>query len=175
VSRHEAANGIALAAAVDGDGAPDAAPAARADLDVEAPRAPGLVLIEAEPRQPPGGDQPWGYLYWELGPVSSGSCWLHVVSHTPSAEGPAERRERRFPVQQRCGVLRLEGVPARAIVRAKLSQDPDGRPVAVAGSVRSHDAALEVCFSPRPHAPIEALARRASPLLARATPVYWDR
>jgi len=139
-----------------------APPAAAAAL---LPDVPGLLLIEAEQRQ---------YLYWELGSAAVAPCWLHVVSHAPALDGNTERRERRFPVQQRCGALRFEGVPADAVVRAKLSRDPDGRPVAVAGAVRSHDASLEIQFSPHPRAPLEAIARRAEPVLARATPVYWD-
>jgi hypothetical protein len=127
---------------------------------------PGLVLIESEQRQ--------RFLYWELGAAGSGACWLHVVSHTPAADGHTERRERRFLVQQRCGALRIEGVPRDAVVRAKLSEDPDGRPVAVAGAVRSFDAELEIQFCPHPRAPLEAIARRAQPVLARATPLYWD-
>lgn len=129
------------------------------------PEVPGLVLIEAERSQ---------YLYWELGSSSAAPCWLHVVSHTPVVDGHTERRERRFPVQQRSGALRIEGVPAHAVVRAKLSRDPDGRPVAVAGAVRSHDATFDIQFCPHPRAPLEAIARRAEPVLARATPVYWD-
>ena len=137
---------------------PPAAPALLPDV-------PGLVLIEAERRQ---------YLYWELGSGAVSPCWLHVVSHAAALDGHTERRERRFPVQQRCGALRIEGVPADAVVRAKLSRDPDGRPVAVAGAVRSHESSFEIQFSPHPRAPLEAIARRAEPVLARATPVYWD-
>jgi hypothetical protein len=140
---------------------PAATPAAAEVL----PEVPGLVLIEAERRH---------YLYWELGSGSAAPFWLHVVSHTPAVDGHTERRERRFPVQQRSGALRIEGVPAEAVMRAKLSRDPDGRPVAVAGAVRSHDASFEIQFSPHRRAPLEAIARRAEPVLARATPVYWD-
>jgi hypothetical protein len=149
-------NGVAHAAL-----APPAAPIAAAVL----PEVPGLVLIEAERRQ---------YLYWELGSSGSAPCWLHVVSHTPAVDGHTERRERRFPVQQRQGALRFEGVPADAVVRAKLSRDPDGKPVAVAGAVRSRETSFEIQFCPHPRAPLEAIARRAEPMLARATPVYWD-
>ena len=170
---HGVANGIAPSAArasarslaeLAGAGAPTAPEAVAQEATL--PSIPGLILIEVERRE--------HYLYWELGAAEGAPCWLHVVSHTPTSAGHAERHERRFPVQQRCGALRLEGVPADAVVRAKLSQDPDGRPVAVAGSVRSRNADFEVRFSPYPRAPLEAIAERARPALARATAVYWD-
>jgi tetratricopeptide repeat protein len=160
------ANGVAHAGA-NGDPIASSAEAAVATALPPEPASPvpGLVLIEAEQRE--------RYLYWELG-SSGGLCWLHVVSHTPASDGHTERRERRFPVQQRSGALRIEGVPAGAVVRAKLSQEPDGRPVAVAGAVRSRETSFEIQFCPHPSAPLEAIARRARPALARATPIYWD-
>lgn len=162
-------NGVALAAsrAIEPAPASDAELAQRAPAPVVTevlPEGPGLVLIEAEQHQ---------YLYWELG-SGAAPCWLHIVSHAPAGDGHTERRERRFPVQQRRGALRIEGVPGDAIVRAKLSRDPDGKPVAVAGAVRSHDSTFQIRFRPHPRAPLEAIARRAQPVLARATPVYWD-
>ena len=160
------ANGVAHAQANGDPIASSAEAAVAAALPPEpASPVPGLVLIEAEQRE--------RYLYWELG-SSGGLCWLHVVSHTPASDGHTERRERRFPVQQRSGALRIEGVPAGAVVRAKLSQEPDGRPVAVAGAVRSRETSFEIQFCPHPSAPLEAIARRARPALARATPIYWD-
>ena len=164
---HGASRAIEPAAPSDArSGDVELAPVSAAPIAAEVlPEVPGLVLIEADKGQ---------YLYWELGSSGAAPCWLHVVSHAPAVDGHTERRERRFPVQQRRGALRIEGVPADAVVRAKLSRDPDGRPVAVAGAVRSHDATFQIQFCPHPRAPLEAIARRAEPVLARATPVYWD-
>jgi hypothetical protein len=76
-------------------------------------------------------------------------------------------------------VLRLEGVPRQAVVRAKLTLAPDDvRPLVVAGAVRPRSLAgvgsFEVRYAPHGHATPEALAGRAKPLLERANPVYWD-
>ena len=147
----------------------DVPPVSDAALAAAAPEpqihTPGLILIEAERSE--------RYLYWELSATDS-PCWLHIVSHTPTARGHAERRERRFPVQQRRGAVCIQGLPASAVLRAKLSQEPDGKPIVVAGAVRTRDAAFEVRFSPHPHAALDAIAERARPALQRATPVYWD-
>jgi hypothetical protein len=134
------------------------------------PRVPGLLLIETDTRI--------RYIYWELAAVGS-PHWIHVVTHTPTGRGDTERRERRFPVHRQLGVLRLEGVPRQAVVRAKLTLAPDDVcPLVVAGAVRPRSPAsggsFEVRYAPHGHAPPEALAGRAKPLLERANSVYWD-
>jgi hypothetical protein len=134
------------------------------------PRVPGLLLIET--------DTPIRYIYWELAAVGS-PHWIHVVTHTPTGRGDTERRERRFPVHRQLGVLRLEGVPRQAVVRAKLTLAADDVcPLVVAGAVRPRSLAnggsFEVRYAPHGHATPEALAGRAKPLLERANPVYWD-
>lgn len=135
------------------------------------PKLPGLVLIET--------DTPVRYLYWELAASGVGAVhWIHIVTHTPGRRGPSERHERRYPVQRQLGALRLEGVPAHAVVRARLTQQPDDpRALVVAGSVKPRApgaAPFEVRFSPHIGAKPEALATRAQPLLERASPIYWD-
>jgi hypothetical protein len=156
------ANGVAPASA--------AAPQSSAPAPELLPRVPGLLLIET--------DTPIRYIYWELAAVGS-PHWIHVVTHTPTGRGDTERRERRFPVHRQLGVLRLEGVPRQAVVRAKLTLAPDDvRPLVVAGAVRPRSLAgvgsFEVRYAPHGHATPEALAGRAKPLLERANPVYWD-
>jgi hypothetical protein len=136
-----------------------------------APKVAGLVLIET--------DTPVRYLYWELAASGMGAMhWIHIVTHTPH-RGGIERHERRFPIHRQLGVIRLEGVPAGAVVRARLTQDADdARPLVVAGTVkpRARGAqAFEVRYTPHAHSRPEALATRAQPLLERASPVYWDR
>jgi hypothetical protein len=155
------ANGVIPAPAF---AAPAAAPA-------PLPSVPGLLLIET--------DTPIRYIYWELATGEASSLhWIHVVTHTPTGRGDTERRERRFPVQRQLGALRLEGVPRQAVVRAKLTHDPDdARPLVVAGAVRPRSLgseSFEVRYAPHGKAAPEALAGRARPLLERASPVYWD-
>jgi hypothetical protein len=159
-------NGVANGAAAISAPLPESPAAAPEPL----PRVPGLLLIET--------DTAIRYIYWELAAVGS-PHWIHVVTHTPTGRGDTERRERRFPVHRQLGVLRLEGVPRQAIVRAKLTLAPDDvRPLVVAGAVRprslADDASFEVRYAPHGHATPEALAGRAKPLLGRANPVYWD-
>jgi hypothetical protein len=134
------------------------------------PSVPGLLLIET--------DTPVRYIYWELAAPGS-PHWIHVVTHTPTGRGDTERCERRFPVHRQLGVLRLEGVPRQAVVRAKLTHAPDDvRPLVVAGAVRPLSLAggdsFEVRYAPHGKAAPEALAGRAKPLLERANPIYWD-
>jgi hypothetical protein len=155
-------NGVAPVSA----SAPESSAAAPQPL----PRVPGLLLIET--------DTAIRYIYWELAAVGS-PHWIHVVTHTPTGRGDTERRERRFPVHRQLGVLRLEGVPRQAVVRAKLTLAPDDVcPLVVAGAVRPRSlpggASFEVRYAPHGHAAPEALAGRAKPLLERANPVYWD-
>jgi hypothetical protein len=104
--------------------------------------------------------------------------WVHIVTHTPN-RGGIERLERRFPIQNPLGALRLEGVPAHAVVRARLTQEAnDARSLVVAGSVkpRARGAqSFEIRYIPHAHSRPEALATRAQPLLERASPIYWDR
>jgi hypothetical protein len=134
------------------------------------PEAPGLVLIET--------DSPTRYLYWEVAAAGAGSrFWIHVVTHVPGAHGEAERRERRFPVYRQQGALRLEGVPARAVVRARLTRDADEtRSVVVAGAVKQQAAgsSYHASYAPFAAANPELIAQRAAALLERASPVYWD-
>jgi hypothetical protein len=164
-----APNGVARAATA-GPALPNAAAETGATREAAAllPRVPGLVLIET--------GTPVRYVYWELADANLGAPhWIHVVSHTPTARGDTERHERRFPVHRRLGVLRLEGVPARAVLRARLTGTSDSRPLVVAGAVRPREAGpFEIRFSPHPNAKPDALATRAQPLLERASPVYWD-
>jgi hypothetical protein len=136
-----------------------------------APKVPGLVLIET--------DTPLRYLYWELAASGVGAMhWLHIVTHTPN-RGGIERHERRFPIQQPLGALRLEGVPAHAVMRARLTRDADdARAVVVAGAVKPRTLgapSFEIRYIPHAHSSPEALATRAQSLLERASPVYWDR
>jgi hypothetical protein len=156
------ANGVAPAP---GSSTAGAAAAAAEPL----PRVPGLLLIET--------DTMVRYIYWELAAAGS-PHWIHVVTHTPTGRGDTERRERRFPVYRQLGVLRLEGVPRQAVVRAKLTHAADDvRPLVVAGAVRPRalaDGSFEVRYAPHGKATPEALAGRARPLLERANPVYWD-
>jgi hypothetical protein len=157
------ANGVAPAPESSTAGAAAAAPE-------PLPRVPGLLLIET--------DTMVRYIYWELAAAGS-PHWIHVVTHTPTGRGDTERRERRFPVHRQLGVLRLEGVPRQAVVRAKLTHAPDDvRPLVVAGAVRPRSLAdgdsFEVRYAPHGKATPEALAGRARPLLERANPVYWD-
>ena len=132
------------------------------------PSAHGLVVIET--------DSPVRFVYWEL--VSAGSPhWIHVVTHTPNPHGAALRRERRFPVQQHLGALRLEGVPRAAIVRAWLTRgaEADARALVVASAVRpTQGEAFEVRFTPHGRQNPAPIASRARPALDRASPVYWD-
>ncbi|HVZ36788.1 MAG TPA: hypothetical protein VG963_30395, partial [Polyangiaceae bacterium] len=94
-------------------------------------------------------------------PVAAPSAahWVWVVTHTPRGAG-SERRETRFPVYRSSGMVRLEGLPERSVVRARLTyeDDPD-RALAVAGTVGGAD-------DPR------IVARRAGDHLANAVPVY---
>jgi hypothetical protein len=61
------------------------------------------------------------------------------------------------------------------VLRARLTDSSDGRPLVVAGAVRPREAGpFEVRFSPHPSAKPDALATRAQPLLEGASPVYWD-
>jgi tetratricopeptide repeat protein len=135
------------------------------------PDAPGLLLIET--------DSVLRYLYWELGNrAAAATHWITVVSHAPAADGLSERRERQFPVHQRRGALRLEGVPRGAIIRAKLSPAAESeRPLVVAASVRpgaASGADYEIRYAPHARLQPEAIALRARPVLERAFPVYWD-
>jgi hypothetical protein len=136
------------------------------------PEAPGLVLIET--------DSPTRYLYWEVAAAGLNSrFWIHVVTHVAGAHGEAERRERRFPVYRQQGVLRLEGVPARAVVRARLTRDADDtRSVVVAGAVKQQapgaSSVYHASYAPFAAARPELIAERAAALLDRASPVYWD-
>jgi hypothetical protein len=138
---------------------------------VRLPTTPGLVLIET--------DSPTRYLYWEVAAAGLATrFWIHVVIHTPNPRGEAERRERRFPIFRQQGALRLEGLPARAVVRAKLTGDADeSRTLAVAGAVKLASvsaAAFQSNDAPHAAARPEQAAGRAAPLLERASPVYWD-
>jgi hypothetical protein len=126
--------------------------------------------------------EPNTYLYWELAspaPASNGEPhWLYVVTHTARDTG-SERRERRFPVYRPSGALRIEGLPPRAIVRAKLSRSetPEAPALVVAGAVWASEARTleraELRFVPHPAAQPAALAARAADLLAGAAPLYY--
>jgi hypothetical protein len=143
-------------------------PAAAAPPVAPPPSTHGLVVIET--------DSPVRFVYWEL--VTAGSPhWIHVVTHTPNPHGAALRRERRFPVQQQLGALRLEGVPRGAIVRAWLTRgaEADARALVVASAVRpTGGEAFEVRFTPHGRQNPAPIASRARPALDRASPVYWD-
>jgi hypothetical protein len=160
-------NGFTLAASA--NGVPPA-PVPPPEPSAALPHVPGLVLIET--------DTPIRYLYWELAASSPGAPhWIHVVSHTPTARGGTERRERRFPVHRPLGALRLEGVPPEAVVRARLTDANDTRLLVVAGAVRPRAPGagpFEISYTPHPRARPEALATRAQPLLELASAVYWD-
>jgi hypothetical protein len=146
------------------------------------PLAAELVLIET--------DAPAAYLYWELAatarqPVAPEQCALFVVTYAPRCAG-AERVERRLAINARSGLVRLTGLPADAVVRARLTslgnaQAQNGaaspKALAVAGSVRAHepplDPAIRVVYCPsRRHNPAD-LAVRAIERLAEATTVPW--
>jgi hypothetical protein len=159
-------NGIANGAVL-GEGPPRAASPAEPPM----PDAPGLLLIET--------DSLLRYLYWELGNRASATThWITVVTHAPGADGHSERRERQFPVHQKRGALRLEGVPRGAIIRAKLSPAPASeRPLVVAASVRPRAASsadFEIRYTPHAQLHPEAIALRARPSLERALAIYWD-
>lgn len=169
--------------------APPSAPTSR-DLARPAParppppRRPELLLIETGAAHT--------YVYWELAWPRSAAGepqWISLVAHTPGAAG-SEREERVFPVQHDTGVLKLEGLPSNAVLRAKLSSrlEPNTPPLAVAGCVRASSKATapassiepnwqEVVFEPRfsPHSRLDpaALAGRARAHLPAASPAYW--
>jgi hypothetical protein len=169
--RH-APNGVANGVALDGDLANGAQPTPPPiEPSAPLPQVPGLVLIET--------GTPIRYVYWELATAGLGAPphWIHIVSHTATAHGNTERHERHFPVHRQLGALRLEGVPPQAVVRARLTQTNDSRPLVVAGAVRPRAPGaepFEIRYSPQPSAKPETLASRAQPLLERASPVYWD-
>jgi len=176
VANGAVANGVSLGTDPSMSGAREADVRAAAPVnggppsdDPPLPARPGLVLIET--------DSPIRYLYWEVAAAGlSSRFWIHVVAHVPGAAG-TERRERRFPVYRQRGALRLEGVPARAVVRARLTADTDDtRSLVVAGAVRQPPAggAYQPSFAPFAAAHPEQIAQRASALLERASPVYWD-
>jgi hypothetical protein len=123
------------------------------------PRPAALLLI----RTPASALRaPETYLYWELPlPAPEGASaahWVWVVTHTPRAAG-SERRESRFPVYHCSGAVRLEGLPERSVVRARLSEAASDRTLAVAATVGGADDA-------------RVLAGRAGVHLADAVPVY---
>ena len=143
------------------------------------PRSAGLVLIET--------GEPSTYLYWELAspaPAGNGEPhWLYVVTHTAHGAG-SERRERRLPIYRPSGALRIEGLPPRAIVRAKLSRSeaPEAPALVVAAAVWASEARTleraELRFVPHGAAQPAALqpaalAARAADLLASAAPLYY--
>jgi hypothetical protein len=100
------------------------------------------------------------------------------VTHTARSAG-SERQERRFPVFQASGAVRLDGLPADAIVRAKLarSEAPEGAALVVAGLVWAAEPAglarAEARFKPHAAADPRALAQRAGEHLVKAAPVYF--
>ncbi len=141
---------------------------------VELPTAPGLVLIEETPQ---------AYLYWELVTAdtsandSNGPHWISIVTHTPNGAG-CVREERQFPVHAPMGALRLEGLPRRAVVRARLSRQraPESKPLVVAACVSRQREAEPNTWVARfvPHSSFDpTLSDRALQRLPAAKSVYW--
>jgi hypothetical protein len=132
------------------------------------PRAPELIILET--------DAAVAYVYWELPWPQTGSAsdphWIWVVAHTPTSSG-CDREERRYPITNESGALRVEGLPKSAIVRAKLTRDaePSSRPLAVASSVRG--SSLESRFTPHSRANPKLLANRALSRVDTAGAAYW--
>jgi hypothetical protein len=163
-----------IGAAVSGASPPQAWKAPAIQSPPAAPRGPGLVAIES--------DVAVTYLYWELAAPAQASAephWIVMVTYTPEEAGSA-RRERHFPIYQAEGALRVEGLPARAVLRAKLTRDPspNARALVVASAVRlpqlSAPELAEARFTPAVRAPEpKALARRALAHLEHASAVYW--
>jgi tetratricopeptide repeat protein len=160
--------------AVSPAGPPGQAATTRSPSPPAAPRGPGLVAIES--------DVAGTYLYWELAAPAQASAephWIVMVTYTPEEAGSA-RRERHFPIYQAEGALRVEGLPARAVLRAKLTRDPapNARALVVASAVRlphlSSTEQAEARFTPAVRsAEPKALARRALAHLENASAVYW--
>jgi hypothetical protein len=134
-----------------------------------------LVVLETSARA--------SYVCWEVSNEAvngeaGGRYSLLVVAHTPLASG-STRHERRLALDGPSGLLRLRGLPERAVVRALLTIERAAtkRTLAVSGSVTAHeppaDPELKVTFSPRVLPNPAELAARAIERLASASIVDW--